>query len=119
MLFQSRFRASRFAVLFALVLAIAWQTAAAADDVVHALSGVVKSVDKASKTVVVKTADGTEQTVKYTSKTTVEGTKDAGKAVGKGSAETFLGAKKGAKVTIHYTEKGSEKTAVGVKDAVE
>jgi hypothetical protein len=118
MLVQLRSRVALLAMLFAVALTIGLQTAAA-DDVVHALSGVVKSVDKASKTVVVKTADGTEETVKYTSKTTVEGTKDAGKAVEKGSAETFLGAKKGTKVTIHYTEKAGKKTAVGVKDAVD
>jgi hypothetical protein len=104
--------------LFVFVAAASWQVASA-DDVVHALSGVVKSVDKVSKTVVVKTADGTDQTIKYTSKTTVEGAKDAGKGVEKGSAETYLGAKKGSKVTIHYTEKGADKTAVGVKDAVD
>jgi len=39
--------------------------------------------------------------------------------VEKGSAETYLAAKKGAKITVHYTEKGGEKTAVGVKDAVD
>lgn len=118
MLLQLRYRAAMLTVLFAVALGLAWQTAAA-EDMVHALSGVVKSVDKASKTVVVKTADGTEETVKYTSKTTVEGTKDAGKGVEKGSAETFLGAKKGSKVTIHYTEKAGKKTAVGVKDAMD
>jgi hypothetical protein len=39
----------------------------------------VKKVDKKTKTVVIKTGDGTEHTIKYTEKTTVEGTKDAGK----------------------------------------
>jgi hypothetical protein len=78
---------------------------------------VVKKVDKGTKTVVIKSADGTEHTIKYTDKTVVEGTKDAGKGVAKGSAETYFGAKKGAKVTVHYTEEGGEKTATGVKDA--
>jgi hypothetical protein len=102
-----------------IVLVLLLSLLAAANDVVHALSGVVKSVDKASKTVVVKTADGTEETVKYTSKTSVESAKDAGKGVEKGSAESFLGAKKGTKVTIHYTEKAGQKTAVGVKEVVD
>lgn len=119
MLVRSRSHVALCAILLAMSVAVLSHAAAAADDVVHALSGVVKSVDKASKTVVIKTADGTEETVKYTSKTTVEGAKDAGKGVGKGSAESFLGAKKGAKVTVHYTEKAGEKTAVGVKDAVD
>lgn len=118
MLSRSKRFSGLLAVLFVLAVSVAWQ-GAVAEDVVHAVSGVVKSVDKTTKTVVVKTADGTEQTVKYTSKTAVGGTKDAGKGVEKGSAETYLAGKKGTKVTIHYTEKGAEKTAVAVKDAVD
>jgi hypothetical protein len=83
------------------------------------MSGIVKHVDKDTKTVVIKTADGTEHTVKYTDKTVVEGTKDAGKGVAKGSTEAYLGAKTGAKVTVKYVGKGADKTAVGVKDAVD
>lgn len=104
--------------LFLLVATVAWQ-AAVAEDVVHAVSGIVKSVDKTTKTMVVKTSDGTEHTIKWTDKTTVEGAKDAGKGVEKGSTDSYLAAKKGAKITVHYTEKGGEKTAVGVKDAVD
>ena len=63
--------------------------------------------------------DGTEHIIKYTDKTVVEGAKEAGKGMEKGSAGTYLTAKKGAKVTVHYTEKGTEKTAGGVKDAVD
>jgi len=54
-----------------------------------------------------------------TTQTTVEGAKDTGKGAAKGSAETYLAGKEGAKITVHYTEKGAEKTAVGVKDAVD
>ena len=78
---------------------------AVAQDVGHFLSGVVKHVDKGTKTMVVKTTDGTEHTIKWTGKTTWEGTKDSGKGVAEGS-----------EVTVKYTEKGGEKTAVGVKD---
>jgi len=108
--------------LFAALLAIASMfagNAIAQDDVVHIMSGVIKHVDKGTKTVVIKTADGTEQAFKYTEKTTVEGTKDTGKGIEKGSTETYLAGKKGAKVTVKYVEKGADKTAVGVKDAVE
>ena len=118
MLFRSKWFSGLLTGLFVLAVTIAWQ-GAGAQDIVHAVSGIVKSVDKTTKTVVVKTADGTEQTIKYTGKTTVEGTKDAGTGVAKASAATYLAGKKGAKVTINYTEKGAEKTAVGVKDAVE
>ncbi len=102
--------------LIILVAGFAGQRAIA-DDVFHEVSGVVKSVDKATKTVVVKTADGTEHTIKYTDKTTVKAAKDTGKGVETGSVDTYLDAKKGATVTVKYSEKGGEKTAVGIKDA--
>ncbi len=80
------------------------QFAAAQDDVAHAVTGIVKHIDKGTKTIVVKTADGTEQTIKYTGKTSWEGTKDAGKGI-----------KEGSQVTVKYSEKGGEKTADAVK----
>lgn len=76
-----------------------------AEDVAHMVSGVVKHVDHGSKTMVVKTADGTEHTVKWTGKTSWEGTKESGKGI-----------KEGSQVSVKYTDKGGEKTAVGVKD---
>ena len=113
-------RSKRFSVLlagiFVLAATIAWQ-GAVAEDVAHAVSGIVKSVDKTSKTMVVKTADGTEQTIKWTDKTAVEGAKGAGKGVADASTATYDGAKEGTKVTVKYTEKGSEKTAVAIKEA--
>lgn len=102
--------------LLMLMATIAWQTVAA-EDVVHAVSGIVKSVDKASKTVVVKTADGTEHTIKWTDKTTVKGVDASGKAIAAGSVDSYDGLKEGAKVSVKYTEKGGEKTAVAIKDA--
>ncbi|WP_433963622.1 hypothetical protein [Tunturiibacter gelidiferens] len=67
----------------------------------------MKSIDKDSKTVVVKTADGMEHTIKYTDQTAVKGARESGK-----------GAKVGTKkATVNYTEKAGEKTSVGVKDA--
>ncbi len=98
---------ARVALLAALVavLTIGMSKGALADDVTHVMKGVVKSVDKGTKTMVVKTADGTEQTVKWTDKTATK----TGKDVGDGIAE-------GTKVSVKYTEKAGEKTAVGVKD---
>ena len=114
------FHAKRFSVLlagtFVLMAAIAWQNALA-EDVVHAVSGVVKSVDKTSKTMVVKAGDGTEHTIKWTDQTTVKGAKDTGKSVDAASTDTYQGLKEGSKVTVKYTEKGGEKTAVAIKDA--
>jgi Cu/Ag efflux protein CusF len=104
------------ASLFVMVAIVAWQ-AAVAEDVVHAVSGIVKSVDKDTKTMVVKTSDGTEHTIKWTDKTTVKGVDATGKGIAAGSADTYEGLKDGAKVSVKYTEKGGEKTAVAIKDA--
>jgi hypothetical protein len=90
--------------LVAFIAFAAWQSASA-EDVVHAVSGIVKHVDKGTKTMVVKTEDGTEHTIKWTGKTSWEGTKESGKGI-----------KDGSQVTVNYTEKAGEKTAVGVKD---
>ena len=99
----------RIAVLAAVAVVLTagtWQSASADEDLVHMVKGTVKSVDKDSKTMVVKTADGTEHTIKWTDKTTMEGAK----ATGEGIAE-------GSKVSVKYTEKAGEKTAVGIKAA--
>jgi VCBS repeat-containing protein len=116
MSFPSKTRVTLLTAVLALAAVCVWQNAAA-EDMFHAVSGVVKSVDKATKTMVVKTADGTEHTIKYTDETTVKGAKDAGKGVEKGGVDTYLAGKEGTKVTVKYTEKGGEKTAVGIKDA--
>ena len=102
--------------LLVLALAVAWQ-GTLAEDVVHAVSGIVKSVDKGTKTMVVKTSDGTEHTIKWTDQTTVKGVDATGKGVAAGSVDTYDGLKEGAKVSVKYTEKGGEKTAVAIKDA--
>jgi len=118
MSFRATPRAALLSALLVLIATVAWQ-GVFAEDVAHAVSGIVKSVNKSTKTVVLKTADGTEQTFKYTGKTVVQGSKDAAKGTAQGSTDAYLGAKKGTKVTIEYTEKGAEKTATGIKDAVD
>jgi hypothetical protein len=116
MLIRSKRLRGLLSVLLVLTLGIALQSASA-EDVFHSVSGVVKSIDKGTKTVVVKAADGTEHTIKYTDQTVVKGAKDTGKGVEKGSVDAYMGAKVGSEVTVKYTEKAGEKTAVGVKDA--
>src|SRR5215472_1303367 len=101
MLSQLKWRVAVLASVAFVFTAVAWQTASAEEDLVHIAKGVVKSVDKDSKTMVVKTADGTEHTIKWTGNTTVAGGKDVGDAVAVGS-----------KVSVKYTEKAGEKTAV-------
>ena len=75
-------------------------TVCVAQDAVSVIHGTVKTVDKATKTVVVKTADGTEHTVKMTDQVTVHGTK-----------EGIDGLAEGSQVVARYTVRGTEKTA--------
>jgi hypothetical protein len=95
---------------FGLLIAVA---AHAQEDFAHAVTGIVKHVDRASKVVVVKAEDGTEHTIKYTDKTSIRG----GKQIKHGGADAWLGAKEGTKVTVRYTSKAGEETAIGVEDA--
>jgi len=82
-----------------------------AQDVVSVVHGTIKKVDHATKTVVVKTADGTEHTVKVTGETTYKGTK-----------EGFDGLKEGTEVVARTTGKGLDETGVEIgkigKDSV-
>jgi hypothetical protein len=82
----------------------------AADDVVSAVHGTVTKVDSATKTMVVKTKDGTEHTVHFTEKTAVWG---ADKTAA-GAKDTVKGVAEGSEVVVHYTVKGTEKTATEV-----
>jgi hypothetical protein len=93
-----------------LLLAMSFAAVAlfAADDVVTAVEGTVKKVDAGTKTVVVKSADGTEHTVHFVSKTSVHGW-DAADA---GAKDGMHGVKEGSHVVVHYTVKGADKTAV-------
>ena len=82
----------------------------AADDVVSAVHGTVTKLDSATKTMVVKTKDGTEHSIHIVGKTTVHGVD----ATGSGAKDAFHGLKEGSDVVAHYTVKGTEKTAVEV-----
>jgi hypothetical protein len=93
-------------LMFGLVAASAF----AADDVASGVVATVKSVDKGTKVVVVKTADGTEHTFHFVGKTVAHGAE----ATAKGSKDAFEGMKEGDEVVVHYTVKGTEKTAVEV-----
>src|SRR5580698_3935878 len=89
------------------VVTVSLSVAADVETVVH---GTVTKVDHGAKTVVVKTADGTEHTIHFVGKTAVHGA-DATEA---GSKDAFHGVKEGSEVVAHYTVKGTEKTAVEV-----
>ena len=74
------------------------------DKTVHTTEGTVEDVGKGTKTVAVKTADGTKETFVVADHAVVT----SGKDVARYSAE---GAKKGEHVTVYYTEEAGKKVA--------
>jgi arginine repressor len=71
-----------------------------ADDLVSFIHGTVTKVDHTTKTIVVKTADGTEHTVKVTDSAVIKGSKDG-----------FDGLKEGTEVVARTTKKGAVESA--------
>ncbi len=76
----------------------------AADDVAGGVVATVKTVDKGTKTVVVKTGQGVEHTFHFVGRTVAHGTTT-------GSKDAFDGVKQGDQVVVHYTDKGGVETA--------
>ena len=72
-----------------MVLALFACCAFAADDVASAVVATVKTVDKGTKTVVVKTGEGTEHTFRFIGRTVAHGAE----ATAKGSKDAFEGMK--------------------------
>src|SRR5580700_4176995 len=69
-------------------------------DGIKSVDGTITHIDRGTKTVAVKTADGTEETFKLSG----HAAEDAGKDIEKGSEKT-------TKVTVYYTEEAGKKTA--------
>jgi len=69
-------------------------------DGIKSVDGAVTHIDRAGKTMAVKTADGTEHTFKLSG----HAADDAGKDIAKGTEKT-------AHVTVYYTEEAGKKTA--------
>jgi len=95
---------------FLIVAALLVFAARAADDVVSAVHGTVTKLDSGTKTMVVKTKDGTEHTVHFVDKTAVYG---ADKTAA-GAKDSFKGLSEGSEVVVHYTKKGAVDTATEV-----
>lgn len=82
-------------------------TALVAQAVVNAIQGTVKKVDSATRTIVVKAADGTEHTFHFIGRTSVQGAEKTAE----GAKDGFRGVKEGSEVVVHYSNKGTEETA--------
>jgi hypothetical protein len=100
----------KHALRFLLIATLLILPLRAADDVVSAVHGTITKLDSATKTMVVKTKDGTEHSIHIVDKTTVHGVD----ATGAGAKDAFHGLKEGSEVVAHYTVKGTDKTAVEV-----
>jgi len=74
------------------------------DDGLKATEGTVTHIDRGTKTVAIKTADGTVETFKMSGRAAA----DAGKDIG-------TGADKAGKVTVYYTEDAGKKTIHFIK----
>ena len=77
---------------------------------VTAVKGRIEKIDRTAKTIVVKAADGTEHTFHFVGRTAVHGAEMAGAD----AKESFHGLREGSEVIVHYTARGSEKTALEI-----
>ena len=75
-------------------------------DGLKATEGTVSQIGSGGKTIVVKTADGTEETYQF-----------AGRAASKAGKDIAEGSEKSAKVTVYYTEKAGHRVAHFFKKA--
>jgi len=82
----------------------------AVEDVVTATHGTITKIDKGAKTLVVKTADGTEHVFHWTKDAAVHGVKASDAA----AKDSWHGLKEGSEVVAHSTKKGTEDTLVEV-----
>ena len=69
-------------------------------DGIKSVDGTITHIDRAGKTMAVKTGDGTEDTFKLSGHAAA----DAGKEIAKGAEKT-------TKITVYYTEEAGKKTA--------
>lgn len=92
----------------ALVLFLA--SLAFAVEPVTATHGTITKIDKAAKTVAIKTADGTEHVFHWTKDTAVHGAQ----ATGAAAEDSWHGLKEGSEVVAHSTKRGTEDTALEI-----
>jgi hypothetical protein len=82
----------------------------AIEHVVTATHGTITKIDKAAKTIAVKTADGTEHIFYWAKNTGVHGAKAADAA----AKDSWHGLTEGSEVVAHSTERGTKDTVVEV-----
>jgi hypothetical protein len=83
---------------------------ALAAELVTATHGTITKIDKAAKTVAIKTEDGTEHILHWTDKTAIH----AGKAADSAAKDSWHGLTEGSEVVAHSTKTGTEDTALEI-----
>jgi hypothetical protein len=97
--------------MLVMILAVLLASVAyAEEDVVTAIHGSIEKIDSAAKIVSLKTDDGLHDSVHFVDRTAVHGA-DGGKDASK---DSWHGLKEGSEVVVHYTTRGTEKTAVEI-----
>jgi hypothetical protein len=82
----------------------------AVENVVTATHGTITKIDRAAKTIAVKTADGAEHVFHWAKDTTVHGVSAADEA----AKDSWHGLKEGSDVVMHSTKRGTEDTVLEV-----
>jgi len=92
------------------VLVMTLAALAFAVEEVTATHGIITKIDRAARTVAVKTADGAEHVFHWTKGTAVHGVRASDVA----AKDSWHGLKAGSEVVAHSTKRGTEDTAVEV-----
>ena len=83
-----------------------------ANSVTDTAVGTIKKIDAATKTIVIKTVDGTERTIHFVKRTAVHG----GQATANGTKDGYANLKEGTQVAVRYTTHGAKDTAREIDD---
>jgi hypothetical protein len=83
----------------------------AADGTAQTVKGVVTKVDKASRTITVKTKDGVEHVFQVATSATIT----AGRRVSEAGQEIGSAVKEGAETTVHFVNEGGKKIAHAIE----
>ena len=92
------------------ILLISLVSVAFAAEVVNSTHGTITKIDKAAKTIAIKTADGTEHVFHLADNATVHGVRASDLA----AKDSWRGLKEGSDVVAHSTKRGTEDTAVEI-----
>jgi hypothetical protein len=74
---------------------------------ITAVEGRIEKIDRAARTILVKSIDGTEHTFQFVGRSAVHGVDMTGAA----AKDSFHGLKEGSDVVVHYTAQGGKETA--------